>query len=85
MSDDKIRVRVFHDTYGCETGCCGHVVEIVFPNGETARPFDFTHPRVRDDVKTWARQFAEEYIRDHWSECADTIDWDSMVVEASDE
>lgn len=52
------RIIVLHRYYGCETGCCGHVVEI---NGEEIGNFTFSHPRLPSDEDK--RKFAEELIR----------------------
>jgi hypothetical protein len=80
----KIRVRVYHSSYGCETGCCGHIVELTGGAVISAEKFEFTHP-YGENVNTWAREFAEEVIRSEWPECIDAIDWNSMVVEASND
>jgi hypothetical protein len=91
---DPVRVRVYHSYYGCETGCCGHVVEITTADGEEKTRFEFDHPYDRQSMSSpsareesrqeWARKFAEETIRDRWPECIDSIDWDSMQIEVSD-
>lgn len=83
-TEPKIRVRVYHRPYGCETGCCGHAVELTGGAVTGAEKFEFAHPH-GDDVGTWARALAEDVIRGEWPECIDLIDWDSMVVEASDD
>lgn len=66
------KVIVYHSTYGCDTGCCGHVVEIV--GGKSK--FEFAHPYDRDD-RTFVKDlvtatFGEEHIVD--------IDWDNVIV-----
>lgn len=33
------RIVVYHSTYGCATGCCGHTID--YPDGEA---FTFDHP-----------------------------------------
>lgn len=68
----KKQVRLYHAGYGCETGCCGHVIEI----GDDER-FEFTHP-YGENLKTWAKStvieaFGEEHCKD--------IDWDDIDVE----
>lgn len=77
----KIKVRVFHDFYGCETGCCGHTVELTLPDGKTKEQFDFAHPGWKKDAGEWAREHAEDVIRRRWPDCVDSIDWESMDVE----
>lgn len=69
------RVRVFHSYYGCETGCCGHVVEIVDHDDDGV--FEFAHPR----DKTEAVELAKSAIRQRWPECFDTIDWSTLEFE----
>ena len=32
-----MRVVVYHEGYGCETGCCGHYVRLDDDQGEVAR------------------------------------------------
>lgn len=39
------RVLVLHREYGCDSGCCGHVIEI---DGERYGAFQFVHPYGRD-------------------------------------
>jgi hypothetical protein len=67
------RILVLHEYYGCDTGCCGHVVEI---DGE-ARPFHFAHPESDDGHEL--RLFAEELVRDEGCDPKD-IDWDNCLV-----
>jgi hypothetical protein len=80
-----ITVRVYHSYYGCDTGCCGHRVEITPADekrdGEEREAFEFEHPPSGDDLKAWAREFAEEQIRRRWPDCLDSIDWDSLDIE----
>ena len=67
-----MRVRVLHSYYGCETGCCGHIVEI---DGEERRnSFNFMHA---DSVEE-AKELAKDYISHYHPSCVDTIDWDSF-------
>lgn len=79
MSDSKkIIVRVLHTTYGCDTGCCGHFVEMQDENGKvTETSFQFTHPH-GDDFKEWATEFAQKEIKKKYPTCYDSIDWDTL-------
>ena len=71
----KIKVKVYHSYYGCDTGCCGHVVEL-----EDGRErFEFDHP---DAGKV--REFVEAVIKSEWPECLESIDWNNMEVELND-
>lgn len=78
-----IKVRVYHSYYGCESGCCGHIIEL--DNGKSQ--FEFTHPYDEHDLnnlKNWARELAEGVIASRWPECLDSIDWDTLDVEGVD-
>lgn len=74
---------MYHSYYGCETGCCGHVVEIDTEQG-TKSKFDFVHPYGEKDLRAWARSQAESVIRHNWPECVDSIDWESMDIKGVD-
>jgi hypothetical protein len=76
-----MRVTVYHGYYGCDTGCCGHWVELE----DGTRSFDFTHCYIDSkDVearKQWARDLVEaEFGTEH---CAD-LDWDNCVLSGGD-
>ena len=75
-SPGSAKIIVYHRSYGCDTGCCGHVIEI---DGEDFGQFDFGHPD--DASKESARAFAEEMIRDQLSEeHIDDLDWENCRV-----
>lgn len=75
-----LTVRVYHAFYGCETGCCGHRIEV--DSKDVA--FEFIHPYGRD-AKEWALEFARSTLATERPECLATIDWDSIdVSEVSD-
>lgn len=81
-----MKVRVFHKMHGCETGCCGHVVEL--EDGREYFEF-FSHPdadqrKTEEGIKAWARDLAETAILKSWPECFDSIDWGSMVIETEE-
>jgi hypothetical protein len=80
MTQKKIRVVVFHDSYGCETGCCGHVVEAT--DGSWQK-FDFDHPYTddADAQRVWAVDFAQAEVVRHFGEghVAD-LDWDNCII-----
>ena len=74
-----MKIRVYHAYYGCDTGCCGHIVEILDNN---LSQFVFTHPYDRDiSHKEWARELVEQTIKYNWPECLPNIDWDTLDVE----
>jgi hypothetical protein len=67
------RVIVYHREFGCDTGCCGHVVDV-----DGAQEFYFEHP-----YGDPPRKFAEDLVRSVFGEehVAD-LDWEnSLVVE----
>jgi len=64
---------VYHSYYGCDSGCCGHVVE---SDDEKQSRFSFVHP-YGDDHYYFARdlireQFGEEHVAD--------LDWDNCII-----
>ena len=64
---------VYHSSYGCDTGCCGHVVEA---EDETGYRFSFSHP-YGDDHLAFARdlvreEFGEEHVAD--------LDWENCLI-----
>lgn len=71
------RIVVLHQGYGCDTGCCGHVVEV---DGEQVGSFDFGHPAYRatpDAVRDYIRDLVtEQYGAEHVAD----IDWDNCIV-----
>jgi hypothetical protein len=80
-----MKVKVYHAGYGCDTGCCGHVIE-VDGDGVSHQRFEFTHPydeNTAEEKKAWARELAEETIKQNWPECLPKIDWSTLEVEAS--
>jgi hypothetical protein len=68
-----MKVIVYHSLYGCETGCCGHIVEL--EDGRNL--FEFTHPYSNDpeDIKAFAEdlvrsKYGEEHVKDlDWENC----------------
>lgn len=57
------RIIVLHRMYGCESGCCGHVVNIE-DDGEERERFCFEHPFGKD-FETWARALVESEFPGH--------------------
>jgi hypothetical protein len=58
-----MKVIVYHSYYGCETGCCGHTVELE----DGTSQFYFSHP-YKEDFKSFAeelvKEFGEEHVKD---------------------
>lgn len=75
-----IKVVVYHGSYGCDTGCCGHWVEIA-DTGEQLGYFDFGHPDYRDNLREWAIEFAQdEVIRRFGAGHTADLDWENSHV-----
>lgn len=70
------RVLVTHDAYGCDTGCCGHIVSVEMDGIEIGHRFSFDHPWGVD-----ARKFAESLVREEFGDdhVAD-LSWDDCLV-----
>lgn len=76
------KVVVSHASYGCDTGCCGHIIEV---DDEEVGGFYFSHPHTPDGTpaerEAAYRRFAEELVRDELGEehVAD-LDWEDCVI-----
>ena len=75
-------ITVYHSYYGCDTGCCGHRIEL-FKDGESqGEHFVFDHPLSSDEKDTekmreWAKKLLiEEFGEEH---CAD-LDWENSNI-----
>jgi hypothetical protein len=71
-----MKVRVYHAHYGCESGCCGHRVEI--PDLKV-HEFGFTHVETRDRESAVA--MAKEILSD--IDCGE-LDWDQVEIDFED-
>lgn len=67
------KVVVSHAGYGCDTGCCGHVIEV---DGEEVGGFHFTHPYGEDPLEFAKRLVADELGPEHVAD----LDWENCVV-----
>lgn len=90
----RLRVRVFHEGYGCDTGCCGHTIEVLEESGEVhpvgRRLFEFAHPFLArsalgtpeeaGQLRGWALELAQQVIRHEAPECYESIDWETIDV-----
>lgn len=66
---------VFHDSYGCATGCCGHVVRML-EDGEEIERFEFAHPFYESELEFVERMVIQAFGQEH---CAD-INFDECIV-----
>jgi len=67
------QVIVYHSYAGCDTGCCGHTVELE----DGRKEFEFSHPWSMTDARDWAEglireKFGEEHVAD--------LDWDNCEI-----
>lgn len=75
---------VYHDYYGCESGCCGHSVEVTegelkTKQGQNWRGFTFAHPH--GDTEEELIQFAKDLIaEDYGEEHVKDLDWANCKV-----
>jgi hypothetical protein len=68
------KVTVLHAHYGCDTGCCGHIIEV---NGRAASNFEFSHPAYDEDFRSWAEALVREQLgADHVAD----LDWENCTV-----
>lgn len=66
------KVIVYHGGYGCETGCCGHWVELQHEDGTSQERFEFGHPEnTIEEARALVRSlFGEEHVKDlDWENC----------------
>jgi len=75
-----MKVRVYHTTYGCDTGCCGHILEL---DEKSVGEFDFMHS-FDGLTKEEVIELAKSQISKHYPECLDSIDWDTIEIEVSE-
>lgn len=73
-----MRIIVYHDLHGCDTGCCGHVVELRdddddYKDGE----LHFDHPEVGDDPIAFAKRLlSKSFPKEHLAD----LDWDNCKI-----
>lgn len=74
-----VRVIVAHGGYGCDTGCCGHWVEL--ETGEQIGSFEFAHPWDGDDFRAWAIELAQDKVREKFgADHVADLDWENSRV-----
>lgn len=68
---------IYHDYYGCDTGCCGHVIELEEDEQNMPRRFSFDHPFYDEEFRKWAEQhLREEFGPDHTY----NLDWENCLI-----
>ena len=60
-------ITVNHDTFGCESGCCGHFIRVYEDGKQVEGWFDFGHPytvETPNPDEDWKGKYSEEIIKD---------------------
>ena len=73
-----MKIVVYHSSYMCETGCCGHIVESDDDNSPAPYPndFSFRHPNGRDYF-----EFAQELVESAFGpEHVKDLDWENCLI-----
>lgn len=66
------KIVVYHTTFGCDTGCCGHAVSV---DGDR-KVFEFDWPNGKDSL-----EFAKELVADALGEeHVKDLDWPNSFV-----
>lgn len=72
-----MKLIVYHNSYGCATGCCGHVVKDIESNDED---FQFEHPYYAKTEEDF-REFAEDLIRNlYGDDHVKDLDWENCNI-----
>lgn len=67
-----MKIIVFHAHVGCETGCCGHVIQ---QEGDKEF-FEYEHPYNESNLEFAQRMVRETYGEEHVKD----LDWDNSIV-----
>lgn len=73
-----MKVRVYHSYFGCDTGCCGHVLEI----DDTRVDFDFMHS-YNGLTREAAIELAKQTIAQTDPKCLSSIDWSTFEMDVT--
>lgn len=77
----SIRVIVAHGGYGCDTGCCGHWVEL--ETEARVGDFEFSHPH-GEDFREWAQALAQDMVtREFGADHVADLDWENSFISAN--
>lgn len=69
------KVIVYHERYGCDTGCCGHAVYV--DEESERRGFEFGSPDEGENLREYAEQLvSQELGPEHVAD----LDWENCVV-----
>lgn len=71
-----MKIIVYHSYYGCDTGCCGHAIEV---DGKDCW-LDFDHPSTNEEKEEWAIQQAKNWVKKNLNEeHAFDLDWKNCI------
>ena len=83
-------VIVYHETYGCDTGCCGHVIKLSGCENpdDNHSSFEFDHPMISRSqyadtaayeaaLLEWARDFVH---RELGAEHVADLAWEDCII-----
>lgn len=65
-----MKILIYHKSYSCDTGCCGHVIEV-----DGKEEFYFVHPCGTD-----AKKFAEDLICQKFGKEHIDLDWEHCTI-----
>lgn len=69
------RIIILHRSYGCDTGCCGHVIEI---DGKETGGFEFGHPGSNQSHLDFAKEMLEQHLGpEHIAD----LDFENCIIE----
>ena len=75
-------IRVYHAYYGCDTGCCGHIVRL--NDDDRLERFEFDHGYGKATPRDFARRLAHDVIARYHPDCLASIDWDTIELNYDD-
>jgi len=84
-----VRIIVYHRGYGCDSGCCGHVVEKIGDDQRSVEKFEFDHPLSAGmsfdgeapEAPETPREFAERLVTEvYGEEHVKDLDWEGCEV-----
>jgi hypothetical protein len=73
------KVVVYHENYGCETGCCGHAIDV---DGKRVG-YDLANCPNPGSSEAELKAYAENLIREELGvEHVANLDWDNCIIVA---
>lgn len=75
-----MKIRVLHTHHGCDTGCCGHIIEVDDDQNRDWSEhcqFELDHPGYKEDHLEYAKRFiSEKFGAEHVVD----LDWENSTV-----